>query len=135
MFTTPLTTRPHSTGGCESVSAPDYVDDVGHHAGEVVVLGGVDGGDPGAQENSGVGIGNDATDNHRDVFQTGFTKTLHDLGNEFHVRAGEDREADAVDVLGNGCRDDLRGRKPDALVDDLEAHVASAYGDLLGAVG
>ncbi len=37
-------------------------------------------------------------------------------------------------VLGHRGRDDLLGREPDALVDDLEAGVAGAYGDLLGAV-
>ena len=39
------------------------------------------------------------------------------------------------DVLRHGGRDDLRGRQPDALVDHLEAGVAGADGDLLGAVG
>ena len=46
------------------------------------------------------------------------------LGNELEVRAGEDREADDVDVLV-ACRGrDLLGREPDALVDDFEAGVA-----------
>ena len=38
-------------------------------------------------------------------------------------------------VLGHRRGDDLLGREPDALVDDLEPGVARAYGDLLGAVG
>ena len=57
------------------------------------------------------------------------------VGHQLHVRAGQDREADAVHVLGHGRRDDLLGREPDALVDHLEARVARTYGDLLGAVG
>ena len=40
-----------------------------------------------------------------------------------------------MDVLGDRGGDDLLRREPDALVDDLEAGVAGAYGDLLGAVG
>ena len=51
------------------------------------------------------------------------------------MRAGQDREPDDVDVLGHGGGDDLLGRQADALVDDLEAGVAGADGDLLGAVG
>ena len=50
------------------------------------------------------------------------------------MRAGEDREADQVDVLLDGGRDDLLRREPDALVDDLEAGVARSHGDLLRAV-
>ena len=56
------------------------------------------------------------------------------LGDELHVRAAEDREPDEVHVLGDRGRDDLLGRQPDALVDDLEAGVAGAHGHLLGAV-
>ena len=51
------------------------------------------------------------------------------------VRAGQDRQADDVHVLLDGGRDDLRRGEPDALVDHLEAGVAGADGDLLGAVG
>ena len=57
------------------------------------------------------------------------------VGHQLHVRAGEDREPDAVHVLGDGGGDDLLRRQPDALVDDLEAGVACPDGDLLGAVG
>ena len=42
---------------------------------------------------------------------------------------------DAVHVLGDRGGDDLLGREPDALVDDLEPGVARPHGDLLGAVG
>ncbi len=40
-----------------------------------------------------------------------------------------------MDVLGDGRADDLLGRQPDALVDDLEAGVAGPDGHLLGPVG
>ena len=58
-----------------------------------------------------------------------------DLGHERQVRAGEDGEANEVDVLVDGGADDLLGREADALVDDLHAEVAGADGDLLGTVG
>ena len=51
------------------------------------------------------------------------------------VRPRQDRQADDVHVLLDRGGDDLRRRQPDALVDDLEADVAGAYRDLLGAVG
>ena len=54
---------------------------------------------------------------------------------ELHVRAGQHRQADAVHVLVDRGRDDLRGGEPDALVDDLEAGVARPHRHLLGAVG
>ncbi len=49
--------------------------------------------------------------------------------------AGEDREADHVDVLLQGRLGDLLGGQADPLVDHLHAGVAGAQGDLLGAVG
>jgi len=61
--------------------------------------------------------------------------SVEDGGHQLHVGAGEDREADAVHVLGHGGGDDLLGRQPDALVDDLEAGVACPDRHLLGAVG
>ena len=60
---------------------------------------------------------------------------LEHVRDELHVRAGQDREPHAVHVLGHGRSDDLLRGQPDSLVDDLEAGVAGAYGDLLGAVG
>ena len=71
----------------------------------------------------------------RDVVDAGRPHPVEHVGHQLHVRAGEDREPDAVHVLGDRGGDDLLGRQPDALVDDLEAGVAGAYGDLLGAVG
>ena len=51
------------------------------------------------------------------------------------MAAGQDGDADDVDVLVEGGGHDLRRREADALVDDLEAGVAGRHGDLLGAVG
>ena len=52
---------------------------------------------------------------------------------ERHVRAGEDREADHVDVLLHGGGGDHLGRLVQAGVDDLHAGVAQRGGDDLGA--
>ena len=64
----------------------------------------------------------------------GLPQPVEDRRDQLHVRAGQDREAHAVHVLGHRRGDDLLRGQPDALVDDLEAGVARAYGDLLGAV-
>ena len=60
---------------------------------------------------------------------------LHDAREELHVRAGEDAQADDVDVLlQRGLGDHLR-RLADAGVDDLHAGVAQgARDDLRAAV-
>ena len=49
------------------------------------------------------------------------------------MRARQDREADDVDVLLEGRRDDHLRRLAQAGVDDLEAFVAEAAGEHLGA--
>ena len=58
---------------------------------------------------------------------------LDDLGDQRHVGAGEDREADRVGVLLDHGRGDLLGRLVQAGVDDLHAGVAERAGDDLGA--
>ena len=91
--------------------------------------------DAGGLHLAGVGVGDDAADDQRHVADAGLRHGLLHVRHELHVRAREDRQADAVDVLGHRRGDDLGRRQADALVDDLEAGVARAYGDLLGAVG
>ena len=86
-------------------------------------------------EPHGIRLGDDAADDHRHVAGAGRAQSVEHLGHQLHVRPGQDRDADEVNVLGDRGRDDLLGRQPDALVDDLEAGVAGAHGDLLGAVG
>ena len=119
----------------EPVGLPDHVDDAVHDLGEAEVLGRVDRSDPLLDQPAPVGVGDDPADDHRYVAQPGLAQPLEHRRHQLHVRAGEDRQPDAVHVLGDGGGDDLLGGQPDALVDHLEARVASAYGDLLGAVG
>ena len=52
---------------------------------------------------------------------------------ERHVRAGEDGQADDVDVLLHGGGGDHLGRLVEAGVDDLHAGIAEGRGDHLGA--
>ena len=82
----------------------------------------------------GVGLRDDSADDDGDVTGAGVAQAAENLGHQLHVGAGEDREPDEVDVLGHRGGDDLVGGQPDPLVDDLEAGVAGADGDLLGAV-
>ena len=78
----------------------------------------------------------DPADDHRHVARGPASRSPSSTaGHQLHVRAGQDREPDAVHVLGHGGGDDLLGRQPDALVDHLEAGVAGPDRDLLGAVG
>ena len=93
----------------------------------------VDAGDARLEQRLGVGGGDDAADHHRDV-EPLLTQQPHGLGDQLAVGAGEDREADHVDVLVARRGGDLLGRQADALVDHLHADVAGADGDLLGAV-
>ena len=58
---------------------------------------------------------------------------LHHLGEQGHVRAGEDGEADRVGVLLDGRLDDLLGRLVQPGVDDLHACVPQGPGHDLGA--
>ena len=51
------------------------------------------------------------------------------------MRARQYREADDMNALLEGGLDDLLGRQADAVVDDFEAAIGGAHGDLLGAVG
>ena len=63
----------------------------------------------------------DAADDDRDVVEAGCAQPVEHRRDQLHVRAGEDREPDAVHVLGHRGGDDLLGGQPDALVDHLEA--------------
>ena len=51
------------------------------------------------------------------------------------MRAGQDRQANAVDVLLHSGRHDLFRRQANALVDHFEASITCGNGHLLGAVG
>ena len=58
-----------------------------------------------------------------------FAEESGDARDDDVVGAGEDGEADAVDVLLDGCGDDHLGGLAEAGVDDLHAGVAEGAGD------
>jgi len=114
------------SGGCQALV--DEVDDVlGRGAGEE------DSGDAGLLKGGDVSFRDDAADEDGDVVHAFFMKEFHELRAEGIVGAGEDGEADDVDVfLGGGGGDHLGGLAK-ASVDDLHAGVAEGAGDDLGA--
>src|SRR5882757_5881632 len=101
------------------------------------ILGGCSGeknfGDARLFERGNVLAGNDAADQHGDVVHAFFAQEIHELRADSVVGAGEDGEADNVDVfLYRGGGDHLRGL-PEAGVDDFHAGVAEGAGNDLGA--
>ena len=66
-------------------------------------------GDAGLLEGGNVGFGDDAADENGDVVHAFVVEEFHELGADGVVRAGEDGEADHVDVfLDGGGGDHLR---------------------------
>ncbi len=112
----------------------DQGDQLSHDRVETEVLRGEDGCHSRGSEGGRIGLGDDPADDERHFADPGRPHPGQHLGHELHVRAREDRQPDEVDVLGDGGRDDLRRRQPDALVDPLEPGVAGPDGDLLRAV-
>src|SRR5229473_5424474 len=85
--------------------------------------------DAGLFEGGDVGFGDDAADEDGDVGHAFVVEEFHELGADGVVRAGENREADDVDVfLDGGGGDHLRGLAQ-AGVDDLHAGVTEGAGD------
>ena len=113
----------------------EQADDLGHHRAGIVVLGREHPGDAGGQELRRVLGRDDAADHHRNVVQPLGAQPRQDFGDLGAVRAGEDRQADHVHALLERGGGDARRRQADAVVDHLEAAVARAQRDLLGAVG
>src|SRR4051794_31629223 len=74
-----------------------------------------------------------APDGDDDVARVLLAQQLDDLGDQRHVGAREDREADGVGVLLEDGLDDLLRRLVQARVDDLHAGVAQRAGDDLRA--
>jgi hypothetical protein len=62
---------PTSVGSGRLQASAGELGDLGEHAGELVVLGREDGGDAGLAELGGVGLGDDAAGDHRDVVTFG----------------------------------------------------------------
>ena len=69
-------------------------------------------------------VRNDAAHHHRHVPGARRAELIDDARHEREVRAGEEADADHVDVLLHGRADDLVGRAVQAGVDDLHACVA-----------
>src|SRR5690606_10104683 len=81
-----------------------------------------------------VGVRNDAAHDDGDLIEPHLAHALEGLADELEVRARENREAHEVNAfVGSGARE-LGRRRADAVVDDLEARIACAKRDLLGAV-
>ncbi len=74
-------------------------------------------------------IGDGAAEDEEDVFCVLLAEERGDARDDDVVGAGEDGEADAVDVLLDGGRDDHLGGLAEAGVDDLHASVAEGAGD------
>src|ERR1700733_257621 len=81
-----------------------------------------------------VGGRNDAADNERHVFEAGRAQEMQHLLSERDMRAGEDRQADAMDARF-GRLDNFGRGEPDAVVNDVHAGVRGARRDLLRAIG
>src|SRR6267142_2065960 len=97
------------------------------------ILGGGSGqenfGDTGLFEYGDVGFGNDAADENGDVGHAFVAEEFHELGADGVVGAGENREADDVDVFLDGGGGNHFGGLAKAGVDDFHAGVAECAGD------
>lgn len=78
-------------------------------------------------------IGDGAAEDEEDVFGFLFAKKRGDARDDDVVGAGEDGEADAVDVLLDGGRNDHFGGLAEAGVDDFHTGVAEGARDDFGA--
>ena len=86
----------------------------------------------GLLEGRDVVVGDDAAGRHEDVTQAVLAQSVADARQQRHVRAGQDRQPDHVDVFLQRRRDDHRRRLAQAGVDDFEALVAQSAGKHLG---
>jgi len=78
-------------------------------------------------------IGDGAAEDEKDVSRFLFAEELNDARHDDVVGAGEDGEANAVDVFLDGGRDDHLGGLAETSVDDFHAGVAEGAGDDFGA--
>ncbi len=76
-------------------------------------------------------IGNDAPGEEENIVQLFLPLQIHDAGEEVHVGAGQNRQADGVHVFLEGGVDDLFRRLAQAGVDDFHAGVPEGAGNHL----
>ena len=85
-------------------------------------------------EPHGVRLGDDAADHHRHVAGAGLAQPPSTSGTSSMCDPERIDRPTRCTSSATAAADDLLGREPDALVDDLEPGVARPHGDLLGAV-
>ena len=78
------------------------------------------------RERGDVLVGDDAAADHQDVVGAPLGEQLEDARKHRHVRAGQDADADDVDVLLDRGVDDLLRRAVETRIDDVHAGVAQA---------
>lgn len=84
-------------------------------------------------ERGNVAVRDDAATEHWHVAQVGAAEGVENGGEEDVVGAGEERQANGVDILLDSGGGDLVGRAADARVDDLETGVRERPRDDFGA--
>ena len=84
------------------VRGADDVDDTADDLGDAVVLGREHRGHALLDQPARVGVGDDAADHDRHVARARLAQQPQHVGHQLEVRAGQDRQADAVDVLLDG---------------------------------
>jgi hypothetical protein len=85
--------------------------------------------DAGFFQGGDVGFGDDAANEDGDVSHAFVVEEFHELGTDGVMRAGEDGEADDVDIFLDGGGGDHLGRLTQAGVDDFHAGVTQGAGD------
>src|SRR5467141_3152579 len=86
-------------------------------------------GDAGLFECGDVGFGDDAADENGNIVHAFVVEEFHQLGADGVVGAGEDGEADDVDILLDGGGGDHFGGLAQAGVNDFHAGIAQGAGD------
>jgi hypothetical protein len=89
--------------------------------------------DTGSFQLGNIGFGNDAADQDSYILHAFVVEQGHELGAERVVRAGENGEANDVNVLLNGGGGDHLRSLAEASVDDFHAGVAEGAGDYFSA--
>src|SRR5262245_4738910 len=80
-----------------------------------------------------IGGRHDSANEHADASEVATAELVEDLGDERHVGAVEDADAEPVDVFVQGCLCDGFDSLPEATVDHMETGVAQAASNDLDA--